>query len=56
MLTHLRRELAQAILRLLLDKDLMHAYANGEPIKLFDDIIRAMFPRFVCYCMDYPEK
>ena len=56
MLTHLRRELAHAILGLVLDDDLMRAYANGEPMKLFDEIIRALFPRFLFYCADYPEK
>jgi len=56
MLTHLQRELAHAIWHLLLDDDLMHAYTNGEAIKLFDQIIRAMFPRFLFYSADYPEK
>jgi hypothetical protein len=56
MLTHLRRELAHAILRLLLDDDLMRAYTDGEAIKLFDKITRALFPRFLFYCADYPEK
>jgi hypothetical protein len=56
MLTHLRRELAHAILRLLLDDDLLCAYTDGEAIKLFDDVIRALFPRFLFYCADYPEK
>jgi hypothetical protein len=56
MLTHLRRELAHAILGLLLDDDLMKAYTDGEAMKLFDEIIRALFPRFMFYCADYPEK
>ena len=56
MLTHLRRETAHAIWRLLLDDDLMRAYTEGEAMKLFDDIIRAMFPRFLFYSTDYPEK
>jgi hypothetical protein len=56
MLTHLRRELAHAVLRLLLDDDLMHAYTDGEAIKLFDQVMRAMFPRFLFYSADYPEK
>lgn len=56
MLTHLRRELAHAIWGLLLDDNLMHAYTDGEPIKLSDGIIRVMFPRFLFYSADYPEK
>jgi hypothetical protein len=56
MLTHLRRELAHAIWRLMLDDDLMRAYTDGEPIKLFDEIMRALFPRFLFYSADYPEK
>ena len=55
MLTHLRRELTHAIWRLILDDDLMRAYTDGEPIKLFD-IIQALFPRFLFYSADYPEK
>ncbi|KDR76065.1 hypothetical protein GALMADRAFT_67478 [Galerina marginata CBS 339.88] len=42
MLTHLRRELIQAIWLLLLDDEMMRAYEEGEAIKLFDDILRAM--------------
>lgn len=56
MLTHLRRELAHAIWRLLLDEDLLRAYTEGEAIKLLDEIMRAMFPRFLFYSADYPEK
>ena len=56
MLTHLRRELAHAIWHLLLDDDLVHAYTEGEAIKLCDEIVRAMFPHFLFYSADYPEK
>ena len=56
MLTHLRRELAQAVLGLLLDDNLICAYTDGVPIKLFDGTVRALYPRFLCYCADYPEK
>jgi hypothetical protein len=56
MLTHLRRELAHAILGLLLDEDLMHAYTEGDPMKLIDEILRLMFPRFLFYSADYPKK
>ena len=44
-LTHLRHELAHAIWCLLLDDDLMHAYTDGEAIKLFDQIMQAMLPQ-----------
>ena len=56
MLTHLRCELAHAILHLLLDDDLMHAYTDGEAIKLFDQVMWAMFLHFLFYSADYPEK
>ena len=56
MLNHLRRELAHAILQLLLDEDLMRAYTEGEAIKLLDEIMRAMFPCFLFYFADYLEK
>jgi hypothetical protein len=56
MLTHLRHELAHAIWGLLLDDDLLRAYTEGEPMKLFDEIIRMMFPRFLFYSANYPEK
>jgi hypothetical protein len=56
MLTHLRRELAHAVWALLLDDDLLRAYTEGESIKLFDGIKRMLFPRFLFYSADYPEK
>jgi len=46
-LTYLRRELVHAIWRLLVNDDLMRAYTDGEAIKLLDEIMRAMFPRFL---------
>ena len=56
MLTHLRRELAHAIWHLMLDDDFMRAYIDGEAIKLFDKVMRALFPRFLFYSANYPEK
>ena len=44
MLTHLRCELSHAVLRLLLDDDLLHAYTDGEAIKLYDGEMWALFP------------
>ncbi len=55
MLTHLRRELTHVIWRLMLDDDLIRAYTHGEAIKLFDEV-QALFPRFLFYSTDYPEK
>ena len=34
----------------------MRAYTDGEAIKLYDQTMRAMFPRFLFYSADYPEK
>ncbi|KAJ3512102.1 hypothetical protein NLJ89_g3716 [Agrocybe chaxingu] len=56
MLTHLRRELAHAVWMLLLDDDFMHAYIHGFLFKLIDGILRLLFPRFLTYAADYPEK
>jgi hypothetical protein len=56
MLTHLRRELIHAILHLLLDDELLHAYTDGVAVKLFDAIMRLLFPRFLFYSADYPKK
>ncbi|KAF9554492.1 hypothetical protein CPC08DRAFT_727124 [Agrocybe pediades] len=56
MLTHLRRELMQAVWELILDEDTVQAYAYGERFKLYDDIERALYLQFLFYGMDYPEK
>jgi hypothetical protein len=54
--THCKRELMQAIWRLLLDEDFMHAYEHGIVIRCGDGITRRVFPRFFNYSADYPEK
>ena len=46
MLTHLQRELSHAVLHLLLDDDLLHAYTDGEAIKLYDGEMRRFSPNF----------
>lgn len=46
----------QAIWRLLLDEDFMHAYEHGIVIRCGDGITRRVFPRFFNYSADYPEK
>ena len=56
MLTHLRRELIQAVWKLLLDDDFLEAYKNGIVILFPDGIYRHVFPRFFTYSADYPEK
>jgi hypothetical protein len=56
MLTHIRREIAQACWMLILDDEFMDAYAHGFPTELFDEIMRLGFPRFSTYSADYPEK
>ncbi|TFK17135.1 hypothetical protein FA15DRAFT_650555 [Coprinopsis marcescibilis] len=53
---HVRRELVNAIWRLLLDSNFRAAYREGVPIKFWDDITRQGFPRFITYSGDYPEK
>ncbi|KAF9554100.1 hypothetical protein CPC08DRAFT_672520, partial [Agrocybe pediades] len=56
MLTHLRRELMQAVWELILDDDIVEAYIHGEKFQLYDGVDRALYPRFLFYSMDYPEK
>lgn len=56
MLTHLRRELIQAIWLLLLDDEFIHAYLHGLEMELFREILCLLFPRFLCHSADYPEK
>ncbi|PPQ76747.1 hypothetical protein CVT24_012267 [Panaeolus cyanescens] len=55
-LTHLRRELIQAVWRLLLDDKFLEAYKNGIVILFPDGVYRRVFPRFFTYSADYPEK
>ncbi|TDL17170.1 hypothetical protein BD410DRAFT_886035 [Rickenella mellea] len=55
-LTHCRRELMHAIWAILLDGDFMHAYKFGLVIKCADGVTRRIFPRFLTYSADYPEK
>ena len=54
--SRLRRELVQAIWILLLDDEFMHAYIHGFLFQLADGIQRVLFPRFMTYSADYPEK
>jgi len=53
---HCKRELAQAAWKLLLDDDFLHAYKYGMVVKCSDGIERRVYPRFLTYSADYPEK
>lgn len=46
----------QAIWRLLLDEDFLHAYEHGIVITFADGVTRRVFPRIFTYSADYPEK
>jgi hypothetical protein len=56
MLTHLKRELVQAIWVLLLTPKFMEAYGKGMVLVCADNIKRWLYPRFFVYMSDYPEK
>ncbi len=45
-----------AIWELLLDEEFMNAYEHGIVIMFADGIERRVYPRFVTYSADYPEK
>ena len=55
-LVHCKRELVHAIWELLLDEEFMKAYKHGIVIMCADGIARRVYPRFVTYSADYPEK
>lgn len=46
----------QSIWLFLLDDEFMHAYEHGVVIRCGDGIERRVFPRFLVYSADYPEK
>ena len=56
MLTHIRREIAQAVWMVILDDEFMEAYVHGFLEELNDWVTRLGFPRFLTYSADYPEK
>ena len=55
-ITHCRRELYHAVIKLILEGEFAKAYKEGILIKFPDGITRRVFPRFYCYTADYPEK
>lgn len=46
----------QKIWTLLLDDEFLEAYHHGILVECADGIIRRLFPRFLTYSADYPEK
>lgn len=46
----------QSIWLFLLDDEFMHAYVHGIVIRCGDGVERRVFPRFLVYSADYPEK
>lgn len=56
MYTYFKRELMQAIWKLLLDGRFVEAYKTGLLIECVDHVVRRFFPRFFSYSADYPEK
>lgn len=55
-LTYLKRELMQAIWKLLMDKQFVDAYSHGLAIECADGVVRRVYPRVFTYSADYPEK
>jgi hypothetical protein len=39
-----------------MDDEFMHAYIHGVVFEVIDGNIRILFPRFLTYSADYPEK
>jgi hypothetical protein len=55
-LTHCRRELIHSVWKFLLDDDFVQAYKYGMVVICADGIERRVYPRFLTYSADYPEK
>ena len=56
LLTHCRRELMHAVLRIVMDASFVDAYHHGIVLKCGDGVTRRVFPRILTYSADYPEK
>ncbi|KAI0645610.1 hypothetical protein C8Q79DRAFT_965394 [Trametes meyenii] len=56
LLTHCRRELMQAVWRLLLSDDFVAACRHGIVVKCYDGVTRRLYIRVFTYSADYPEK
>ncbi len=46
----------QKVWGLLLDNELVSAYAHGIVLTCGDGVKRRIYPRFFTYAADYPEK
>jgi hypothetical protein len=55
-MTHCRRELIHAVIKLILAGEFQKAYTEGIIIEFPDGITRRVFPRIFSYSADYPEK
>ncbi|KAI0258587.1 hypothetical protein BC834DRAFT_1045792 [Gloeopeniophorella convolvens] len=55
-LTHCKRELAQAIVALLIDEEFLEAYVHGILLYCGDNVWRRIFLRIFLWLADYPEK
>ena len=55
-LGHCKRMLVNGIWLLMLDDEFLHAYKHGIVIRCYDGITRRVFPQFLTYSADYPEK
>ncbi|PBK86077.1 hypothetical protein ARMGADRAFT_1047940 [Armillaria gallica] len=55
-LTHLKRELMQAVWCLPPDDEFKAAYQHGLVVECWDGICQRLFPCFFVYSADYPEK
>ncbi|KAG8731009.1 hypothetical protein FRC12_019950 [Ceratobasidium sp. 428] len=56
LLAHCRRELFHECWKHMLDDEFIHAYHNGIVVKCGDGVTRRLFPRFITYSADYPER
>ena len=56
MLAHLKRELIQGALRLIVGGPFADAQNNGRITKCGDDILRRWFLRLILHSADYKEK
>ncbi|KAJ7191438.1 hypothetical protein GGX14DRAFT_600708, partial [Mycena pura] len=55
-LMHLKRDLIHGVWKMLLTPEFIDAYRHGIIITCFDKMKRLIFPRFMVYGADYPEK
>ena len=56
LMTHCRRELMHGVWKFLLDADFIHAYKYKMVVRCVDGIEPQVYPQFLTYSADYPEK